>query len=152
MPSDSARSGPWEITSKRFDDLSPTQLHAILQLRSLVFVVEQACVYNDIDGRDIESGTRHHWIEADGVITSYARELRDGETKRIGRVVTDPRHRGSGQAADLVTHIRDNSTDPTFLDAQSYLADWYAALGFTIVGDEYVEDGIPHVPMRSNTD
>ena len=151
MPSDSARSGPWEITSIRFDDLSPTQLHAILQLRSVVFVVEQACVYNDIDGRDIESGTTHHWIEVNGTLTSYARELRDGETTRIERVVTDPRHRGSGQAADLVAHIRDNSTGPTILEAQSHLADWYTALGFTTVGDEYVEDGIAHVPMRANT-
>ena len=151
MPSDSARSGLWEITSKRFDELSPSQLHAILQLRSVVFVVEQVCVYNDIDGRDIESGTRHHWIEVDGAITSYARELRDDKTVRIGRVVTHPGHRGTGQAADLVAHIRDDSTGPTILDAQSHLADWYTALGFTIVGDEYLEDGIPHVPMCSNT-
>ena len=59
---------------------------------------------------------------------------------------------GHRSGCDLVAHIRDNSTGRTILEAQSHLADWYIALGFTIVGDEYIEDGIPHVPMSADSD
>lgn len=132
-----------------FADLAAEQFHRILRLRIDVFVVEQACIYPELDGRDIEAGTRHLWFEfADGTIGCYLRVLDDGDARRIGRVVTVPAHRGHGLAATLVDAAVERTTGPWVLDAQSHLADWYVERGFSLAGDEFVEDGIPHVPMR----
>lgn len=137
-----------EIETKAFDELNATQLLNILALRSQVFVVEQACVYNDIDGRDSDAGTRHLWIEVDGHMVAYLRLLDDGDgIARIGRVATRKTHRGKGLAADLVREVTKQHDGPLVLDAQSHLAQWYESLGFRRSGEEFVEDGIPHVPM-----
>ena len=114
------------IITRSFDQLSTHELHAILELRSRVFVVEQECVYNDIDGRDIEPTTRHLWISLDCRVAAYARQLRDDDgTIRIGRVVTNVADRGSGLARDLVSSVVESSDAPIVLDAQSHLAGWY---------------------------
>ena len=82
---------PAEVTSRAFADLTATELHDILRLRGDVFVVEQACVYPDIDGRDTEPTTLHHWISVEHAVAAYARTLTDPDgATRIGRVVTDP--------------------------------------------------------------
>jgi len=137
------------IITRSFDELSTRELHAILALRSRIFVVEQECVYNDIDGRDIEPTTRHLWISLDSRVAAYARQLRaeDGSI-RIGRVVTNVADRGSGLARTLVSSIVDNADAPIALDAQSHLAGWYETFGFEAEGDEFIEDGIPHITMR----
>jgi len=136
------------VTSKAFSQLTATELHDILRLRGDVFVVEQACVYADVDGRDVESGTLHHWIEHDDSIAAYARTLVEpGAATRIGRVVTTPAFRGEGLAARLVAHVIDTRSGALVLDAQSYLVGWYERFGFVVTGPEFVEDGIPHVPM-----
>lgn len=137
------------VTSRTFGELSTRELHDILALRSEVFVVEQQCVYLDIDGRDTESGTRHHWIDDAGRMTAYARTLAEpfGET-RIGRVVTRPHNRGEGLARLLMEHLVDVVSGPIVLDAQSYLVPWYESLAFAVTGPEFDDDGIPHVPMR----
>lgn len=114
-----------------------------------MFVVEQRCPYLDLDGRDLEPATRHCWILHAGVIGAYLRIVPDGgELRRIGRVVTAPSARGQGLAARLVRHALTLTARPALLDAQSNLVGWYAALGFEPVGPEFVEDGIPHTPMR----
>jgi ElaA protein len=131
-----------------FADLDAGTLYAILKLRSEVFVVEQACVYLDPDGRDTEPGTRHLWIERAGAIRAYLRILDDGGVPRIGRVVTAPDARGSGLAGALVTEALKVVGDrPSVLDAQAHLKNFYGRFGFRQTGPEYVEDGIPHVPM-----
>lgn len=146
MPTPESGSG---IITRSFDQLSTGELHAILELRNRVFVVEQDCVYNDIDGRDIEPTTRHLWILLDGHIAAYARQLREDDgTIRIGRVVTNLADRGSGFARTLVSSIVDRADAPIVLDAQSHLAGWYEAFGFGVDGGEFVEDGIPHITMR----
>lgn len=143
----------------KFDQLDAATLHSILKLRIDVFVVEQACAYPELDGRDIEPDTRHVWITAGGdgedvgeeAIAAYLRVLVDREaplTLRIGRVVTHPDHRGQGMAAKLVQRVLGFEFDELVLDAQSHLADWYEAVGFAVTGHEFLEDGIPHVPMR----
>ena len=139
---------PVEVTSRAFTDLTASELHDILRLRGDVFVVEQACVYADIDGRDTEPTTLHHWISVEHALAAYARTLsdRDGAT-RIGRVVTDPRFRRDGLAARLVGNIVETRTTTLVLDAQSYLVEWYERIGFSVAGPEFIEDGIPHVPM-----
>jgi len=143
------------IIDRSFEELSVWELHDIVRLRCDVFVVEQDCPYPELDGRDTEPGTRHLRIDHDGDIAAYARALDDGvgadhlRTVRIGRVVTSPAHRGSGLARRIVTHICETNPDAHLvLDAQSYLVEWYSALGFVASGPEFVEDGIPHVPMR----
>ena len=139
-----------DVTSRAFSDLTTLELHDILRLRGDVFVVEQQCVYPDIDGRDTEPMTLHHWISLEGTIAVYARTLAetDGAT-RIGRVVTAPRSRGTGLAARLVTHITDTAPGHVVLDAQSHLVGWYERLGYVVAGPEFDEDGIPHVPMHA---
>lgn len=140
------------VLAKPFSELTAAELHEILQLRSQVFVVEQECVYNDIDGRDVEVGTTHIWAEANGRPAAYLRTLSDetpeGNIVRVGRVVTRPDNRGHGLAAHLMKSVISESSAPIVLDAQSHLHDWYARLGFVQDGDEYIEDGIAHIPMR----
>lgn len=137
------------VETAAFDDLGVRDLYAVLQLRCDVFVVEQECAYAELDGRDTEPGTRHHWVQRDGEVVCAARTLTedDGST-RIGRVVTASRARGAGLAALVVEHVLATTPAPHVLDAQSHLAEWYRRFGFEVVGDEFVEDGIPHVPMR----
>jgi ElaA protein len=131
-----------------FADLDVTTLYAILKLRSDVFVVEQKCVYPDLDGRDTEPGTRHVWFSRDGAVQAYLRVLDDGARQRIGRVVTAPAARGTGLAGRLVTEaLRIIGDRPSVLDAQAHLAGFYAKFGFEPTGPEFVEDGIPHIPM-----
>ncbi len=134
--------------ARRFVDLSLRELHEIFRLRNEVFVVEQACVYNDIDGRDAEAGTLHHWVAIDDDIATYARSLQDSKATRIGRVVTDPRHRGQGLGAKLMRHVVESCDGPFVLDAQTHLVPWYESLGFHVDGPGFIDDGIPHTPMR----
>ena len=139
-----------EVHVARFAELTPDTLYGILRLRSDVFVVEQECAYPDIDGRDLEPDAWHLWIEADGEVVAYLRVLEgppDGAL-RIGRVVTSPTARGQGLAAALVHKALAETMGPVVLDAQSYLVEWYQGLGFTVIGDEYLDDGIPHTPMK----
>jgi ElaA protein len=137
-----------ELRTASFQDLEIGTLYAILQLRSDVFVVEQECAYADPDGRDTEPGTRHVWIERDGEIRAYLRVLHDGEVQRIGRVVTAKSARGEGLAGRLVEEaLTIIGNRPSVLDAQSYLVGFYARYGYQPTGPEFLEDGIPHVPM-----
>jgi ElaA protein len=120
-----------------------------LKLRSDVFVVEQACPYPELDGRDAEAGTEHRWLEDDaGELVAYVRTLAEPDgTTRLGRVVTRPDARRGGLAKRLVEGVLADHDDVR-ADAQAHLAGWYEALGFEPTGPEYLEDGIPHVPMR----
>jgi ElaA protein len=138
------------IQVARFAELSPSVLYGILKLRSDVFVVEQECVYPDLDGRDLEPDALHLWSETDGTVVAYLRVLNGppAGASRIGRVVTAASARSQGLAADLMHKALAATMGPVVLDAQSYLVDWYRALGFQVVGDEFLDDGIPHVPMR----
>lgn len=136
------------------DDFTVARVYDLLALRTDVFVVEQACAYPELDGRDREPGSRH-WLlvrpDTDTVVAAL-RCLRDrvGEdrVRRIGRVVTRPDHRGRGLSRWLVERTVAAQDVPVVLDAQEHLQDWYAALGFRRTGPGWLEDGIPHVPMR----
>jgi ElaA protein len=137
----------------RFDDLNASTLYALLRLRLEVFVVEQRCAYPELDGRDLEPGTRHLWLAAsdDPRPLAYLRLLSEPDgVIRIGRVCTAADARSRGLARRLVGAALDLiGAQPSTLDAQAYLVDFYAGLGFTPSGAEYVDDdGIPHVPMR----
>jgi len=137
-----------EVRVASFRDLDTTTLYAILQLRSDVFVVEQNCPYNDLDGRDLEPGTRHVWLSRDDEILAYLRILDDGGVERIGRVVTARAARGAGNARRLMDQaLTVIGNRPSVLEAQAYLVRFYARYGYQQTGPEYLEDGIPHVPM-----
>ena len=141
------------VHSAPFADLDPVTAYRLWALRSDVFVVEQDCPYLDLDGRDLDPGTRHVWIERAGAPVATLRVLddadADGGALRIGRVATSRAWRGRGLAARLVTSVVGYAGERDIvLDAQSHLADWYAALGFVPNGPGFVEDGIPHTPMR----
>jgi ElaA protein len=138
-----------ELRKGSFRTIDIGTLYAILRLRSEVFVVEQECVYLDLDGRDDEPGTRHLWFERDGEIRAYLRVLRDGDTERIGRVVTAKTARGAGLAGRLMTEaLTIIGHRPSVLNGQAHLVGFYARYGFEPSGPEFLEDGIPHVPMR----
>jgi ElaA protein len=137
-----------EVRVASFRDLDTTTLYAILQLRSDVFVVEQNCPYNDLDGRDLEPGTRHVLLSRGDEILAYLRILDDGGVERIGRVVTARAARGAGNARRLMDQaLTVIGNRPSVLEAQAYLVRFYARYGYQQTGPEYLEDGIPHVPM-----
>jgi ElaA protein len=139
-----------ELRVASFADLDTRTLHDLLRLRVDVFVVEQECAYPEIDGRDLEPGTRHLWLARDGAPIGYLRILSDpGGVERIGRVVVAREARGEGVAGRLMTEaLAVIGNRPAVLEAQSYLVDFYARHGFTVTGPEYLDDGIPHLPMR----
>jgi ElaA protein len=131
-------------------DLTADQLYRLLRLRAEVFVVEQACVYLDPDGRDLEPATRHLWLEdgASGVVVAALRVLAEpGGGSSVGRVVTAPSHRSQGLGARLVAEALEGAPRPVHINAQSHLVEWYGRFGFVVDGAEFVEDGIPHTPM-----
>ena len=132
-----------------FAELDPLTAYRLWQLRQQVFVVEQDCPYLDLDGRDLEAGTRHLWINHDSAPVAYLRVLTDPDGARIGRVLVAAGHRGAGLAALLMARTLELVGDlPSVLDAQSYLARWYERFGYVATGPEFLDDGIPHVPMR----
>ena len=132
-----------------FADLSARELYALLRLRVDVFVVEQQCPYPELDGRDGEPGTEHLWFEEDGEVLAVLRVLDDGPSRAIGRVATATSARGRGLAARLIEEVlASHGQGPLHLGAQAHLESWYERFGFRRSGEGYVEDGIPHVPMR----
>jgi len=139
------------VHTARIADLSAPTLHDLLRLRVDVFVVEQACPYPEVDGRDVDPSTLHVWTaDADGRPTAYLRVLEEPDgSARIGRVCTRVDRRGEGLAAELLRATLERMGERRcVLDAQAHLATWYARLGFEVSGPEFVEDGIPHVPMQ----
>jgi ElaA protein len=136
------------VRTARFDELDTTTLYDILRLRAEVFVVEQQCAFCDLDDRDRDPGTSHLWLEHERRIVGYARLLRGDEHIEIGRIVTPTSSRGTGVGRRLMHEAMARIDGPIRLKAQARLAGWYEQFGFTVVGPEFDEDGILHVPMR----
>jgi ElaA protein len=139
------------LHSARFEELDVATLYAILKLRVDVFVVEQAAAYPELDGRDTEPATRHLWLAPDGEPhdpRAYLRILAEPDGGlRIGRVCTARSGRGAGLSGRLMAEVT-RAASAYVLDAQSHLAGFYQRFGFVVEGREFIEDGIPHVPMR----
>lgn len=137
-------------------DLDVATLYDVLALRSAVFVVEQACAYQDIDGLDLAEGTVHVIGGEAGAIAAYARVLAPDDqhaTPRIGRVIVAPEARGRQLARPLMGRALDTCAarwpgEAVELGAQAHLTGLYESLGFTAVSEPYDDDGIPHVWMR----
>ncbi|XRE43226.1 N-acetyltransferase ElaA [Tenacibaculum discolor] len=141
------------FTVKTFQELTTSELYELLQLRSEVFVVEQDCVYQDIDGKDEKA--LHVIGVKEGKIIAYTRLFNSGEyfdTPSIGRVVVKESERKYGYGHDLIKAsikaIVDNYNETTItISAQTYLQKFYESHGFKQVGEGYLEDGIPHIRM-----
>ena len=138
-----------EKVSKYFSELTTSELYEILKARSEIFVVEQNCVYQDLDDRDYES--LHVFLEEKGKVAAYLRSfVRDAETVQMGRVLTI--HHGDGLGAQLLSagieEIRKKQNPKQILiEAQCYATGFYEREGFRICSEEFLEDGIPHVKM-----
>ena len=138
----------YDVQVAGFAELDARTAYLLWQLREAVFVVEQLCPYPELDGRDLEPATRHVWLSYDGKPIAYLRVLDDGPEARIGRVCVAAGHRGRGVAGRLMRAALEVVGDrPSRLSAQSYLVGWYERLGYAADGPEFLEDGIPHVPM-----
>jgi len=158
-----ARLAQLEWRWKAFDDLTPTEVYAMLAARSAVFVVEQNCVYGDIDGLDLDAwhllalGPRTDSSGKHAPLAGYLRVLlpdADDTDIRIGRVLTTVEFRGFGLGNAMLErsleHIRAQwPGTPIRLHAQAHLQRFYGAFGFAPVSEIHEEDGIPHVWMRS---
>ncbi|MHC3162059.1 GNAT family N-acetyltransferase [Escherichia coli] len=136
-------------------DLSVSQLYALLQLRCAVFVVEQNCPYQDIDGDDLEGENRHIIGWHNGTQVAYARILKSDDELQpvvIGRVIVSEALRGEKIGQQLMSKALESCTrrwpeKPIYLGAQAHLQNFYGQFGFIPVTDIYEEDGIPHIGM-----
>ncbi|RYC52345.1 GNAT family N-acetyltransferase [Flagellimonas olearia] len=145
-----------EIVTKTFDELSNMELYQIMRLRSEVFVVEQDCVYQDLDNKDQKA--LHVVGSKENKVVAYTRIFKPGDyfiNTSIGRVVVaaDQRKYGYGKqimeaSLEVITERFPNTI--VEISAQTYLLKFYTELGFERIGDEYLEDGIPHVKMIKN--
>ncbi|HEX9511383.1 MAG TPA: GNAT family N-acetyltransferase [Puia sp.] len=146
-------------TCKKFGELNPDELYAILRLRSEVFVVEQNCVFLDMDNKD---QTSHHlmgWRKEEGQqhskLLGYSRIVPAGFSyveSSIGRIVTSPAARGTGIGKDLLQQSIKRLYDlhgkrVIRIGAQYYLKKFYESFGFEQASDLYLEDGIEHIEM-----
>ena len=140
-----------ELFVRRFDELDIHDLYEIMKLRCDVFIVEQECHYEDIDGRDINA--IHVYLKDDNEIVGYLRILDKGVVFKevsIGRVIAKRRRVGIGSElikAGLIAAKKYNNDDKIKIEAQVYAKSFYERVGFKVCGAEFLEDGIPHVPM-----
>jgi ElaA protein len=138
---------------KHWSELDTGEVYRILQARARVFVVEQSCPYLDADDHDQASW--HLWTEVGGAIAAYLRVVPGGEKyaePSLGRIITAAEHRRSGLGKELVREglraLAARCGDvPVRIGAQKYLERFYGELGFARAGDDYDEDGIPHLEM-----
>jgi len=141
----------WKI--KRFEELTTTELYEILRVRAEVFVVEQSCVYQDLDLKDKKA--YHLFCENNGEIVAYLRILDKGVSYpeiSIGRVLTREKNRRIGLAREMmqkaISFVEEELSEMQIrISAQLYLKRFYESLGFLITSEVYLEDDIEHIEM-----
>ena len=139
------------LHKKTFHELTTDELYELLRVRSEVFVVEQNCVYQDLDGDDQQS--IHLWLTVDAKVVALARVCTAGnhpEQLSIGRVITT--ERGKGYGKQIMLHAIDAALEhfgATLIDieAQEYAKGFYESVGFKQSSDTFILDGIPHIKM-----
>lgn len=142
-----------EVEVKTFEELSKRELYELLQLRAEVFVVEQDCAYQDLDGKDEKA--LHILGNKKGKLVAYTRIFKAGEyltQASIGRVIVKAAERKHGYGLKImeasIGAVEEKFEERSIaLSAQTYLKRFYNTLGFQEKGGEYLEDGIPHVMM-----
>jgi len=141
------------VEIKKFDELTGREIYEILKIRSEVFVVEQNCIYNDVDEKDMESV--HIFFKEKEKIISYIRVIKPGisyDNASIGRVLIVLEERRRGLAKKIVQEginyiINIWNEEKITIGAQEYLINFYKDLGFKPISQVYLEDGIPHLDM-----
>ena len=141
-----------QILIKKWDDLSVDEVQSIFGLRSEVFIVEQECPYQDVDGRDPEAD--HLLLYDNNMLCGYTRIFPKKtyfKEASFGRTVVKKTHRGKGYGHVLVKeslkYLKNKKETPIKISAQSYLKKFYSSHGFIARGEEYLEDNIPHTAM-----
>ena len=142
-----------KIVVKKFKELSVEEIYQILRIRSEVFIIEQRCIYQDIDGNDEKA--MHVMGKNNNEIIAYTRILDSGDCydfPSISRVVVKEKNRGEERGKEImkesIKYIKENLKEKTIvLAAQKYLEKFYRELGFIAEGEEYLEDEIPHQKM-----
>jgi ElaA protein len=145
----------FQFKVKAFKDLTVDELYAILQLRETVFIVEQNCIYNDIDNLD---QVCYHLFSEDqntGKIIAYTRLVPANvkfDVPAVGRLISDKNYRGKGLGRALMVKSIEEvcrlfNTNVVKISAQTYLLNFYVSLGFKPISQPYDEDGIEHVDM-----
>jgi ElaA protein len=134
-------------------DLDTATLYQLLKLRVEVFVVEQKCAYPELDGLDLLQETRHLWLDDEGEVIATLRLLEEHnegvKSFRIGRLCTAVPARGHGYTTRLLqAALAEVGSATVRINAQTYLIDLYRKHGFEVDGEEFVDDGVAHVPMR----
>jgi len=141
----------WKL--KTFDQLTTTEMYNLLSLRTAVFVVEQNCPYQELDGKD--QVAQHLWLENEaGEVVALCRLLPQGLSfaeASIGRVLVNPAYRGENWGRALVKaalEVLQQAGDAVTIEAQYYLRDFYRGFGFVENSEPFDEDGIKHVNMK----
>ena len=140
-----------EKAVKKFQELTLDELYEIIQIRSAVFVVEQNCVYQDLD--DVDKEAYHVFLREEGKIVGYARVVDKGkrlDEVSVGRVISLKRRCGVGSElmkTALLAAKTKFGAGKVMVGAQVYAIPFYESVGFRVISDEYLEDGIPHVYM-----
>ena len=143
-----------KIVVKRFKELSVEEIYQILKVRADVFIIEQKCIYKDIDGKDEKA--RHVLGKENNEIIAYTRILEEDDQYNypsISRVVVKKQNRGEERGKKImketIKYIVEELKEKTIvLAAQKYLEKFYRELGFIAEGEEYLEDEIPHQKMK----
>lgn len=138
---------------KKYDELTVDEFHDILKLRIDIFVVEQTCPYPELDGKD-KKAWHFYGIKNEKIIAN-TRIFKPGDyynEASLGRVIVDESYRRTGLGYELVNRTLEQMRRlfgdvPVKIGAQTYLKKFYGSFGFQAQGDEYIEDGIPHVHM-----
>lgn len=139
-----------ELVVKTFDELNTRELYEILRVRAAVFVVEQECAYQDVDG--IDTKAVHAFLRDEDGVQAYLRVFeKDKRTAQMGRMLTV--ERGAGLGGQLLKEgiriARDVlKKDVLYIEAQTYAIGFYQREGFQVTSEEFLEDGIPHVQME----
>jgi len=137
-------------------ELTPQQLYTLLMLRNRVFIVEQSCPYQDVDGEDLTADNRHILGMLEGKLLACARVLtprQAGDAVVIGRVIVSEEARGLKLGYRLMEQVLNSCAthwpgQPLYLSAQAHLEGFYSRLGFRAVTAVYLEDDIPHIGMQ----
>lgn len=153
MVKDAALTGQVEIEIKRFEALSPAQLHACLKLRGEVFVVgQQICQVPDVDEHDPDAYHLMMWLDHELVGTARLLPKDNEQVIKVGRVAVSAHWRGRGLGGEMMRAVQAWISEQPgvtgVMDAQAHLVDWYTALGWQRVGEPFMEAGLKHVEMR----
>lgn len=140
-----------QLHKKTFKELTTDELYELLRVRSEVFVVEQNCVYQDLDGDD--QASIHLWLTKDDKVVALCRVCPAGTHMRevsIGRVITTERSRGYGKQimlAAIQAATEEFHAELIVIEAQEYAKGFYESVGFRQTSEPFILDGIPHIAM-----